>query len=278
MSASSNYRYQRCFVLCKWERRACFFNAPLVSELWCGTVLIAPSTASWCSTATSWQAQPIYLLSASSGRTCQFLSVRVLKISLGRHQIFFCLCPLGMDPTLCKHEVWTLLPPPQRVRRAGGNTDWSHGGLCGVQVAQVWAKAVWTHGLWPCQIIVLFSKQKNAYKLEAQTCSRGFLTDPHCTLLHQHPMSFLGTRQASQTLVSSRCRGLRPLLLCFWFLGKCHQPCRNGGKCTGKNKCKCSKGYQGDLCSKRKYQSHSISPCCRSIKLAVQYLFTQCQH
>ncbi|EMP30308.1 Wnt inhibitory factor 1 [Chelonia mydas] len=32
--------------------------------------------------------------------------------------------------------------------------------------------------------------------------------------------------------------------------GKCQQPCRNGGKCTGKNKCKCSKGYQGDLCSK----------------------------
>ncbi|KAK4831842.1 hypothetical protein QYF61_019600 [Mycteria americana] len=47
-----------------------------------------------------------------------------------------------------------------------------------------------------------------------------------------------------------RCRGLRPLFLCFRFLGKCHQPCRNGGKCTGKNKCKCSKGYQGDLCSK----------------------------
>ena len=35
--------------------------------------------------------------------------------------------------------------------------------------------------------------------------------------------------------------------------GKCPQPCRNGGKCIGKSKCKCSKGYQGDLCSKRKY-------------------------
>lgn len=32
--------------------------------------------------------------------------------------------------------------------------------------------------------------------------------------------------------------------------GKCRQPCRNGGKCTGRNKCKCSKGYHGDLCSK----------------------------
>ncbi|KAK1790430.1 hypothetical protein P4O66_014336, partial [Electrophorus voltai] len=32
--------------------------------------------------------------------------------------------------------------------------------------------------------------------------------------------------------------------------GKCRQPCRNGGKCMGKNKCKCSKGYHGDLCSK----------------------------
>ncbi|KAM6984818.1 wnt inhibitory factor 1 [Aplochiton taeniatus] len=32
--------------------------------------------------------------------------------------------------------------------------------------------------------------------------------------------------------------------------GKCRQLCKNGGKCTGRNKCKCSKGFHGDLCSK----------------------------
>ncbi|MXQ93908.1 hypothetical protein E5288_WYG022063 [Bos mutus] len=44
--------------------------------------------------------------------------------------------------------------------------------------------------------------------------------------------------------------------------GKCPQPCRNGGKCIGKNKCKCSKGYQGDLCSKRYGASllHTLRP------------------
>lgn len=76
--------------------------------------------------------------------------------------------------------------------------------------------------------------------------------------LHQSLMSFLGTRQASQTAIRSTGGlfwGVSPLFSCFQFLGKCHQPCRNGGKCTGKNKCKCSKGYQGDLCSKRKYHS-----------------------
>jgi len=179
-----------------------------------------------------------------------------------------------MDPTLCKHEVRTLLPSPQRVRRARGSADQWHGGLCAVRVAQVWVKVARTHGICPCQIIVVFSKQKNACKLEAQTCSRVILTDPPCTFLCQHPMSFSDRRQPSQTLVPRRCKGRRPLFLCFRFLGKCHQPCRNGGKCTGKNKCKCSKGYQGDLCSKRKYQSHSLSPCYRSIKLTVQYLFT----
>jgi hypothetical protein len=45
-----------------------------------------------------------------------------------------------------------------------------------------------------------------------------------------------------------------PCLFAFLSIsGKCPQPCRNGGKCIGKSKCKCSKGYQGDLCSKRKY-------------------------
>lgn len=45
------------------------------------------------------------------------------------------------------------------------------------------------------------------------------------------------------------------LFASFCVSGKCPQPCRNGGKCIGKSKCKCSKGYQGDLCSKRKYPS-----------------------
>lgn len=63
---------------------------------------------------------------------CQQLSFLMLKISHECHQTFFCLCPLGVDPTLCKHHIQTLLPPPRRVWRAGGNTGWWHGGLCGL--------------------------------------------------------------------------------------------------------------------------------------------------
>lgn len=143
------------------------------------------------------------------------------------------------------------------MRRAGGDTDRWHGDTA-VQVVQVWVNAAWTHGLWLCSLLVLFSKQKKVCKWGAKTSAGVLLTDPQCKITHQSLMSFLGTRQASQTAIMSTGGlfwGVSPLFLCFQFLGKCHQPCRNGGKCTGKNKCKCSKGYQGDLCSKRKYQS-----------------------
>lgn len=60
-----------------------------------------------------------------------------------------------------------------------------------------------------------------------------------------------------------------PYLFSFLSVsGKCPQPCRNGGKCIGKSKCKCPKGYQGDLCSKRKYPIHIISLGYRIIKVA----------
>lgn len=61
-----------------------------------------------------------------------------------------------------------------------------------------------------------------------------------------------------------------PCLFAFFSVsGKCPQPCRNGGKCIGKSKCKCSKGYQGDLCSKGKYCVHITNLGYGVIKAAV---------
>lgn len=58
--------------------------------------------------------------------------------------------------------------------------------------------------------------------------------------------------------------------------GKCPQPCRNGGKCIGKSKCKCPKGYQGDLCSKRKY--HTVAVWVQSSSINVLSGSIQCPH
>lgn len=209
----------------------------------------------------------MYLLSASSSHTCHFLSILLLS-DVTR---FFMLGPVRFGScSLELHSLGSAASPAkgEENRRQYWPVLW---GILQSQWHKPGQNLKGHTGFGHAKLSPYFQRRRNSvlpYKLEAQNCSRVF---PDGSRVHTNIRWVFQVQGKLVRLVPSRHRGLRPLGFCFQFLGKCHQPCRNGGKCTGKNKCKCSKGYQGDLCSKREYQSHSISPY-GNIELAVQYL------
>lgn len=163
-----------------------------------------------------------------------------------------------MDLTLCKHEVCTVPSLPQSVRRTRGNT-----GHMGGSAESGWHKSrqkLHGHTGFGCAKLLTYFQSRRMH-LNWKDRHAGL---PYGSIVHTLTPSIQWVFWVQDRLLRhclQEVQGLRLLFPRFHFLGKCHQPCRNGGKCTGRNKCKCSKGYQGDLCSKRKYQSHSINPC-----------------